>query len=231
MIGTGPGTVVTGGTGALGKAVVRALLLQGHRVAVPYRGSAAWQSLKAELAPTGRLWGEAADMADLASARRFVDSAAREFGGLDGVAAIAGGYAGTGKLETAPDAEWEEMLRINLTSAHATCKAALPHLLRAGGSAVTVVSRSAESGGSGAAAYAVSKMGVLALTRALALENRERGVRFNAISPGTIDTEANRLAMPRADRSQWTSPDAIALVVAWLLSPASAPVTGGVFPV
>ena len=231
MIGTGPGIVVTGGAGALGRAVVRALVEQGHRVAVPYRGSPGWQSLKAELAATGRLWGEAADMADLGSARRFVDSAAREFGGLDGVAAIAGGYAGSGKLETTPDTEWEEMVRVNLTSAHATCKAALPHLLRAGGSVVTVVSRSAESGGAGAAAYTTAKMGVLALTRALALENRERGVRFNAISPGIIDTEANRIAMPRADRAQWTSTDAIARVVAWLLSPASAPVTGGVFPV
>jgi len=231
MIGAGPGTVVTGGTGALGRAVVKALLQQGHRVAVPYRGSAAWQSLKADLGGLGRLWGEAADMADLASARRFVDSAAKEFEGLDGVAALAGGYAGGGTLEAAPDAEWEEMLRVNLASAHATCKAALPHLLRGGGSVVTVISRSAEGGAPGAAAYGVSKMGVLALTRALAMENRERGVRFNAISPGTIDTEANRLAMPRADRSHWTSPDAIASVVAWLLSPASATVTGGVFPV
>lgn len=231
MITAVPGIVVTGGAGALGRAVVRALLLEGHRVAVPYRGSAGWQSLKGELASQGRLWGDAADMSDLGAARRFVDAAAREFGSIDGVAAIAGGYAGSGKLETTPDAEWDEMMRTNLASAHATCKAALPHLLRAGGSVVTVVSQSAQAGGAGAAAYASAKMGVLALTRALAIENRDRGVRFNAIAPGTIDTEANRAAMPRADRSQWTSPEAIARVVAWLLSPASAPVTGGVFPV
>jgi NAD(P)-dependent dehydrogenase (short-subunit alcohol dehydrogenase family) len=231
MIVAGPVIVVTGGTGALGRAVVRALLMQGHKVAVPYRGSAGWQSLKAELSSTGRLWGDAADMSDLAAARRFVDAATRELGGLDGVAAIAGAYAGSGKLEAAPESEWDEMIRVNLASAHATCRAALPHLLRAGGSVVTVGSRAAEAGGAGAAAYATSKMGVLALTRALAAENRDRGVRFNAISPMIIDTEANRLAMPRADRSQWSSPDSIARVVAWLLSPASAPVTGGVFPV
>jgi NAD(P)-dependent dehydrogenase (short-subunit alcohol dehydrogenase family) len=81
------------------------------------------------------------------------------------------------------------------------------------------------------AAYAVSKMGVLALTRALALENRGRGVRVNAISPATIDTAANREAMPRADRSAWTAPERIAAVVGFLLSPASAPVTGAVIPV
>ena len=81
------------------------------------------------------------------------------------------------------------------------------------------------------AAYAVSKMGVLALTRALALENRERGVRVNAISPAVIDTAANREAMPRADRSAWTTPERIAVVVGFLLSPGSAPVTGAVLPV
>jgi NAD(P)-dependent dehydrogenase (short-subunit alcohol dehydrogenase family) len=225
--------VVTGGTGALGSAVVRRLLEQGHRVAVPYRGAEGWKALRAGAGPgtsTG-LWGDAADISDLDAARGFMDAAAREMGGIDGVAALAGGYAGSGPLETTPATEWDDMLRINLSSAHATCRAAIPHLLRGGGSVVTVVSRSAEAGGAGAAGYATAKMGVLALTRALALENRDRGIRFNAISPAIIDTAANRAAMPKADRSRWTPPEAIALVVAWLLSPASAPVTGAVIPV
>jgi len=225
--------VVTGGTGALGMAVVRLLLDRGHRLAVPYRGLPAWETLTGRLgaSSTGALWGQAADMADVAAARGFMHAASRHLGGIDGIAALAGGYAGSGRLEVTPDSEWDEMLRINLGSAHATCRAALPHLLRSGGSVVTVISRSAEAGGAGSAAYATAKMGVLALTRALALENRDRGVRFNAISPGTIDTQANRAAMPGADRSRWTPVEAIAGVVAWLLSPASAPITGAVIPV
>jgi NAD(P)-dependent dehydrogenase (short-subunit alcohol dehydrogenase family) len=103
--------------------------------------------------------------------------------------------------------------------------------LKEGGSVVTVSSRAAEAGGAGAAAYAASKAAVLALTRALALENAERGVRFNAISPTVIDTEANRHAMPKADRSRWTAPEDIAKVVAFLLAPASASITGAVIPV
>ncbi len=225
------GIVVTGATGGLGRVVVRRLLADGHRVAVPYRGEAGWRFLKEEAGASGALWGRSVDVADLATARAFVDTAAQEIGGLCGVAALAGGYAGSGPLETTPETEWQEMLRMNLATAHAVCRAALPHLLRGGGSVVTVASRSAEAGGAGAAAYAVAKMGVVALTRALAIENRDRGVRFNAISPGTIDTAANRTAMPNADRSRWTSPEAIADVVAWLLSPASAPVTGAVVPV
>src|SRR5207245_8638068 len=113
-------------------------------------------------------------------------------------------------LERSGVAEWRRMMDANLETAHAICRAALPHLLLRGGSVVTVASRLAEAGGAGAAAYAVSKAGVLALTRVLALENGPRGVRFNCVVPSIIDTEANRRAMPEADFSRWTAPEAIA---------------------
>ena len=232
MTGTGSGFIVTGGTGALGQAVVRALLGRlKTRVAVPYRDRGGWDRLREAQGHDPRVWGRPADVADVTAAREFTDEAAAWLGRLDGVAAVAGGYAGSGPLEGAPAGEWESMLRTNLESAYATCRAALPHLLKQGGSVVTVASRVAESGGSGAAAYAVSKAGVLALTRVLALENRRRGVRFNCVAPGTIDTPANRRAMPDADLSKWTPPERIASVIAFLLSPESAPVTGALLPV
>jgi NAD(P)-dependent dehydrogenase (short-subunit alcohol dehydrogenase family) len=223
------GYIVTGGTGELGRAVVGHLLAQGDRVAVPYRSAVPWEELRRGV--DGRsLLGAAADVSDPAAAERFFADAVAWLGRLDGVAALAGGFRASGRFEAAPADEWDAMQRINLATAYATCRAALPHLT-AGGTIVTVISRSAEAGGSGLAAYAVSKLGVLALTRALALENRERGVRFNAISPAIIDTAANREAMPHADRSGWTAPERIAPVVGFLLSPASAPVTGAVLPV
>lgn len=225
------GLIVSGGTGALGRAVVAALLARGDRVAVPYRGTPGFDALRTATGGAPGLWGAEADIADLAGARRFVDAAAGWLGRLDGVACLAGAWQGGGPLETTPLSEWDAMLRVNLATVYATCRAALPHLLKEGGSVVTVSSRTAETGGAGAAAYAASKSAVLALTRALSLENADRGVRFNAISPTVIDTEANRHAMPRADRSQWTAPEDIARVVAFLLSPASATVTGAVIPV
>jgi NAD(P)-dependent dehydrogenase (short-subunit alcohol dehydrogenase family) len=225
-----PGYVVTGGTGELGRAVVRHLLARGDRVAVPYRNGGSWDQLERSF-ETKNLWGATADLSDLPATQRFFAEAVAWLGRLDGVAALAGGFRASGRFEAAPADEWDSMLRVNLASSYATCRSALPLLASAGGSIVTVISRSAEAGGSAMAAYAVSKMAVLALTRALALENRERGVRVNAISPAVIDTAANRAAMPRADRSAWTAPERIAPVVGFLLSPASAPVTGAVIPV
>ena len=96
---------------------------------------------------------------------------------------------------------------------------------------VTVASRLVEQGGAGSAAYVVSKAGVAALSRVLALEYRDRKIRFNCVAPGTIDTPDNRAAMPSADRASWTPPEAIARVIAFLLSPASSPVTGAYIPV
>jgi len=147
------------------------------------------------------------------------------------VAALAGAYAGAGPLPDAPADEWPRMMHANLDSAYSICRAALPHLRRSHGAIVTVGSKVVEGGGAGAAAYAVSKAGVVALTRVLALENKDRGVRVNCVMPGTIDTPKNRTSMPKADRSGWTPPAAIARVIVFLLSPESAPVSGGVVPV
>jgi NAD(P)-dependent dehydrogenase (short-subunit alcohol dehydrogenase family) len=225
----GPVYVVTGATGVLGGAVVDALLAGGARVAAPHRSAGAPADLRAR-ADAERLFLAQADAAAPASMERFLASAAAAFGRVDGLAAIAGAYAGAGTLEAAPEEEWTAMLDANLRTAYAACRAALPHLLKTGGRLVTVASLSARDAGAGAAAYAVAKSGVMALTRVLALENKDRGVRVNCVLPGTIDTQDNRRAMPKADASRWTPPAALAGLVAFLLSPDSAPLTGALLP-
>jgi len=222
--------IVTGGTGTLGRALVRLLLARGTRVAVPWRNAEEWRSLRLE-AGGAPLLGIEASLADAAGAAAFVAEAVGHLGGLDAVALVAGGWAGGASFEAAPADEFDRMLRTNLDTVAHVCRAALPHLRAQGGSVVAVGSRAAETGGAGMAAYAVSKVAVHALVRVLALESSGHGVRFNAVLPGTIDTPANRRAMPNADRSKWTSPEAIAGVMAFLLSSESAPTTGALVPV
>jgi NAD(P)-dependent dehydrogenase (short-subunit alcohol dehydrogenase family) len=230
MSTTPHGAIVTGGTGALGRALVRRLLAQGTRVVVPWRSAEEWRSLQQE-AGALPLLGIEASLADAAGAEAFVAQAAGWLGVLDAVALVAGGWAGGTTFEAAPADEWDKMLRTNLDTVAHVCRAALPHLRAQGGSVVAVGSRAAETSGAGMVAYAVSKTAVHAFVRVLALENVGHGVRFNAVLPGTIDTPANRRAMPNADRSKWTSPDAIAGVMAFLLSSESAPTTGALVPV
>ena len=225
----GRGVIVGGGTGDLGRAVVAALLQAGARVAVPYRTASAWDEMRATLPAGAAVWGQAAEIGDPSGAKRFVDEAVGWLGRLDGLAALAGAYAGSGPLHEAPESEWTAMLAANLHTAFALCRASLPRLGK-GGSIVTVAARVVESSGAGVAAYAVSKAGVVALTRAIAAENRARGVRANCLMPGTIDTPANRAAMPKADRSSWTPPEALARLVVLLLSPDSAPLSGALLP-
>jgi NAD(P)-dependent dehydrogenase (short-subunit alcohol dehydrogenase family) len=225
------GVIVTGGTGALGRELVALLLKGGTRVAVPWRHPGPWRALESAAGPDAALLGVEADLSSAAGAGAFVDQAADWLEGLDGVALIAGGWAGGTRFEEAPAEEWDRMLSGNLATVRHVCRAALPHLLDGGGSVVMVGSQAAQTGGAGMAAYAVSKSAVHALTRILASENQGRGVRFNAVLPGTIDTRANREAMPDADRSGWTSPAAIARVMAFLLSSDSAPLTGALLPI
>ena len=225
------GVIVTGGTGALGRALVTLLLEQGTPVVVPWRRVEQWRSLEASAGSGAPLVGVEADLADPEGARLFVEQAASSLDTLDGVALIAGGWAGGATFETALEGEWDRMLQGNVATVGNVIRAALPHLLEGGGSVVTVGSRAAQTGGAGMAAYAVAKSAVHALTRVLAAENQSRGVRFNCVLPGTIDTPANRTAMPEADPSTWTAPGAIARVIAFLLSSDSAAVTGALVPV
>jgi NAD(P)-dependent dehydrogenase (short-subunit alcohol dehydrogenase family) len=225
------GVIVTGGTGALGRALVTLLLERGTPVVVPWRRAEQWRSLEQEVGSGVPLQGFEADLADPEGARRFVEQAASSLKTLDGLALVAGGWAGGSRFEEAAEGAWGHMLQGNLDTVAHVIRAALPHLLEGGGSVVTVGSRAAQTDGAGMASYAVAKSGVHALTRVLALENRHRGVRFNCILPGTIDTPANRASMPEAGVSSWTSPAAIARVMAFLLSSESAPVTGALVPV
>jgi NAD(P)-dependent dehydrogenase (short-subunit alcohol dehydrogenase family) len=216
--------IVTGAAGNVGAALTTLLTARGHRVAAMDRTA---ESLAAHFGANALVVPvPVADLSDPAVAQAAVAQAGAALGNIDGVAATVGTFAMAPTAESAPDL-WERMLRINLYTVLNTFSAALPHLRAAGsGSLVAISAGAALRAGPGMAAYAASKSAVLRLVESMADEVKGERIRVNAVLPGTIDTPQNRAAMPDADPSRWVTPTQVAEVLAFLLSEASAGVTG-----
>ncbi len=216
---------VTGGFGVLGRALGDALQAAGAQVALIDKAPAPAGLSGAMLALPNVELGQVGD------ARRAMDQIVAHFGGLDGLVNVAGGFryetVETGSVET-----WDRLYAINVRTALLASQAALPHLVaRGGGRIVNVGANAAGHAGLGMGAYAAAKSGVARLTEALAEEFKDRGITVNAVLPSILDTPANRADMPQADPARWVTPAALAQVIVFLLSDASAPITGALIPV
>lgn len=214
--------IVTGGFGALGRAVVAGLTQRGFTVAAVDVAPAP-AGFPAALALGG------VDLTDEKAVSAAYAAVAEKLGALNGLVNIAGGFVWE-PVEGGTLANWDKMYQMNLRTAATSSAAALPHLLRQGGAIVNVGAAAAAQPGVGMAPYTASKAGVRALTESLAEEMRGKKVRVNAILPTIIDTPANHAAMPDADSSAWVRPEAAAKVIAFLLSDESAAITGASLP-
>jgi NAD(P)-dependent dehydrogenase (short-subunit alcohol dehydrogenase family) len=223
-------TLVTGGTGALGQAVITELLDAGAKVVTTWLMESERESVEKRLGDRDGLALVEANLLEDGAEKAV--AAAGELGELRSLVNVVGGFAAGGRLhETAPE-ELEKMLALNLTTVANACRAGLPALLDAGGGAIVCVSsKVAFAPFSGGAAYAISKAAVLSLVRSLDVEYREDGIRANAIVPSVIDTPANRESQPEADHDAWVKPAEIARVIRFLCSEDSSPTTGAVIPV
>jgi NAD(P)-dependent dehydrogenase (short-subunit alcohol dehydrogenase family) len=216
--------VITGALGALGRVVADEAIAKGAKVA----GLDHAQAQAPASATRFELGG--VDLTDPAQATKAIDAAAKHFGKLDALINIAGGFA----FETVADGDaktWQRMFAMNVMTARNASHAALPHLARSGsGRIVNIGAMGALQAASGMGPYAASKAGVHRLTEALAAEWKGK-VTVNAVLPSTIDTEANRASMPKADFSKWVSPVELAEVILFLVSDAASAVTGALIPV
>jgi len=227
--------LVAGGTGALGRAVVDALLERGDAVAVPFRTreqATALHERHAEAVAAGRLRLSQTDAADPDAMAALLDAVTADWGPLWLACSVAGGWTGGTDLVDLEDlGVLDRQLRGNLRTAFVTAREGLRHMGAGGGRVVLVGSRTVTAPAAGQAAYTAAKAGVHALVAGLARELRGTGRTVNAVVPGVIDTPANRAAMPEADHARWVPPTAIAKVVLWLASADSWPVSGAAIPV
>jgi meso-butanediol dehydrogenase / (S,S)-butanediol dehydrogenase / diacetyl reductase len=174
--------LVTGGGSGIGRAVARRFADEGAEVVLSGRR-------RDRLEETGVGTIVAGDVASSADARRMVETVVERHGGLDVLFHGAGVLRRNEVLTETTDELWQRDVEINLTSAFNLCRAAIPHLERAGGVIVLVASQLAHVGSPGYATYCATKGGVLAFMRALAVDLGPRGVRVNALTPGVVETE------------------------------------------
>jgi NAD(P)-dependent dehydrogenase (short-subunit alcohol dehydrogenase family) len=213
--------LITGGAGALGQTVVPAFVSTGASVILGDRTPVQVPGITALKA----------DFTDHTQVRNLVDEVIGTSGRLDTLINLVGGFA-TGRLVETDVSLWQRMLTMNLTSAFLLSQAVLPSMLQHGqGRIVHVAARAALEPFAGAAAYIVSKAGLIGLIRTLSSELEGSGVTVNALLPSTIDTPANRRAMPAADPSKWARPDSIAHTLTFLASDAASQINGALIPI
>jgi NAD(P)-dependent dehydrogenase (short-subunit alcohol dehydrogenase family) len=227
--------VVTGATGNLGRAVVRAFLDRGAHVAIPVRDAEKGEALRAELGPLAgspedpRLLVVAADLVDRASMDAFVERVLRAWGRLDVLANLAGGFATNPADDIAAiRALWEQNV---LTAITVTAACLKPMRARGFGRVISVGSTAALKGNRNASGYSIAKTALVRWTESLAAEVKDQGVTANVVLPSTIDHPVNRAAMPKADPKAWASPDEVAAVILFLASAEASGVTGAAIPV
>jgi NAD(P)-dependent dehydrogenase (short-subunit alcohol dehydrogenase family) len=221
--------VVTGGTGALGSAVVVRLLDEGATCHVPVNHDAA----PSGFALSGHERVRIAPNVDLTDAGA-VDAFYAAIPGLWVSVHAAGGFA-MAPIEKMEPGDFAAMMEINATTVFLCSRAAARVMLasKAGGRIVNVAARAAlePRKGAGMLAYTASKAAVAAMTVALAEELKAANVLVNAVAPSTLDTPANRAAMPKADFSKWVSLEAAAEAIVHLASPANLVASGAVVPI
>lgn len=217
--------VVTGGTGALGTAVVARLLAAGASCTVPYLHDAEAQRFPHKDHTKVKLIA-VSDLSDETAVGKV-------YAGLDLWASIhiAGGFA-PGKVADTDKAALMAQIDNNLVSCFLCCRAATA-AMKNGGRIVNVAARPAleARSGAGMTAYTISKSGVATLTIALAEEVAKDGILVNAVAPSTMDTAANRKAMPKANFDAWPKVEEVAATIVFLASPDNRVTRGAIVPV
>jgi len=218
--------IVTGASGALGTSMVISLLAAGATVVGIDRTGA-----KAE--PADQLTHYySASLTDPENARRAIASVAADFGKIDILVHVMGAFAGGAPVAETDDATWNRMMDINLNAAFYVLRAVVPVMRAAGyGRIIAIGSRQAVQPAANVGAYSASKAALVSLVQTVALENKDKNIRANVILPGTMDTAANRAAMPNANFEKWVKTSKVADVVVMLAGEAGTEITGAAIPI
>lgn len=223
---TGKVALVTGADGGLGHFVTQALLDAGATVIGVSKG------IQPSDFPSPAFTAMPADISTVGGANKLAENIAARWGRVNILVHTVGGFAGGQSVIETDDATFQRMFDLNLNSTFYLLRAVLPLMRKTnGGRIIAIGSRAALEPGAGVGAYSASKAAMVSLIKTVALENKDAGVTANAILPGTMDTPANRRAMPNANVSKWVQPANIASLTLWLAGDAGKDVNGAAIPV
>jgi NAD(P)-dependent dehydrogenase (short-subunit alcohol dehydrogenase family) len=226
--------LVAGGTGGLGREVTMAFLEAGATVAVTYRRPEEFAAIVSAAERIGATPpdGTAVDVTDAAAVEKLVADIVAKHRRLDILVNTVGGYAGGENLWETDPRIYDQMLQLNLKAGFVLARSIVPVMIRQNrGWIVNIVSKAALDHAAGAALYAASKAGALALFDSLAAEVKPHNINVNSVLPSIIDTAPNRKAMPGADFSKWPKPEEIAHVILFLCSEEARVIHGAAIPV
>lgn len=226
--------VVTGvgREGQIGHAVADGFGRSAAKLVVVDRNAVGVTGLSRKLTEAGyTVRAAAGDLTEPDVADNIVETALEQYGRLDAVINVAGGLTSVGPVVETPAEAIDEAIRVNTTTMYVVSRAAARHMAKAGGGAiVNFASVAALNAKPNLAAYSAAKAGVAAITRSLALELRDRGVRVNAVAPGLVRTPEN-LAAVSDPAPVWVEVSDVVNAVLFLASDLSAGITGHVLPV
>ena len=218
--------LVTGASGGLGTYVTQAFLDAGATVIGTSRKIQQSDFTSPAFAAVSK------EISTQTGATALLNTVVERFGRLDVLAHTVGGFAAGQPVVDTDDATFQRMLDLNLYSFFYVLRATIPALRRSGrGRIIAIGSRAAVEPGAGVGAYSASKAAMVSLVKTVAAENRDAGVTANVVLPGTMDTTANRAAMPGSDFSKWVQPANVASLTVWLASDAAKDINGAVIPV
>ena len=224
--------LITGATGAVGKAVSAHMAAAGYRLVLTARSHESLIDLASQLrTDKDRVMTHPADITDSDSVHQLLKAIEKRGSGVDILVNTAGGWKGGKPLEDVTDAEWDATLLLNLQTAFLVNRAVIPHMVqRKWGRIINISSKAAVSPGPRQAAYNVSKTAVIALTQSISVEYRRKGIAANVILPSIIDTPTNRKQMPDADYSRWVTPGQLAELILFLCTEEGGSLNGASIP-
>ena len=218
--------LVTGANGGLGTFVTNSLLTAGATVVGIARSIAAGE------AHDSRYYPVSANLTDPEEVRNLVTRLAAQFQKIDILVHVMGGFTGGASVAQTDDATWQKMMDLNVNAAFYMFRAVVPVMREAGyGRIIAIGSRQAVQPAAGVGAYSASKAALVSLVQTVAIENKDKNIRANVILPGTMDTPANRAAMPKANFEKWVKPAHVAELVVLLAGEAGGDITGAAISV